>query len=111
MIEPKNEQISTKRQCELLGLNRSTLYYRRKPVSTEDIQLMLLIDEEYTRHPFYGYRKMTCYLQRLGFQINHKRVLRLMRQMGLQATRSATESIEAVQGTSKVSVSVTRIGD
>ncbi len=46
---------------------------------------MRLIDEEYTRHPFYGYRKMTCYLQRTGFSVNHKRVLRLMRLMGLQA--------------------------
>ena len=46
---------------------------------------MRLIDEEYTRHPFYGYRKMTEYLRRLGFEVNGKRVLRLMRLLGLQA--------------------------
>lgn len=46
---------------------------------------MRLIDEEYTRHPFYGYRKMTEYLRRLGFRVNGKRVLRLMQLMGLQA--------------------------
>lgn len=85
MIEPKHRQISITRQCELLGLNRSTLYYQQRPAKVEDIELMRLIDEEYTRHPFYGYRKMSCYLQRLGFRINHKRVLRLTRLMGLQA--------------------------
>jgi putative transposase len=73
------------RQCELLDLNRSTHYYRRRPANVEDARFMRLIDEEYTRHPFYGYRKMTCYLQRTGFSVNHKRVLRLMRLMGLQA--------------------------
>ena len=49
------------------------------------MRLLKLIDEEYTRHPFYGYRKMTEYLRRLGFSVNHKRVRRLMRKLGLAA--------------------------
>jgi len=48
---------------------------------------MRLIDEEYTRRPFYGSPKMTVYLRRLGHQVNHKRVERLMHKMGLQALR------------------------
>lgn len=68
-----------------MGINRSTFYYRSRPESEEDIKLMRLIDEEYTLHPFYGYRKITSYLQRAGFRVNHKRVLRLMQLTGLQA--------------------------
>ena len=73
------------RQCQLLGLNRTGLYYRGKPQSVEDGALMRLIDEQYTITPFYGYRRMTVYLQNLGFRVNHKRVRRLMRKLGLEA--------------------------
>lgn len=85
MVEPEKERISIKRQCELLGLNRSTLYYRERPESEEDALLMRLLDEQYTATPFYGYRRMTVYLQQLGFRVNHKRVRRLMRKLGLEA--------------------------
>jgi putative transposase len=73
------------RQCELLGLNRSTLYYRERPSGADDLELMRRLDEQYTETPFYGYRRMTVWLQRLGFQVNHKRILRLMRKLGLEA--------------------------
>ncbi len=66
LVEPDNEQISVARQCQLLGLNRTGLYYRGKPESVEDGELMRLIDEQYTNTPFYGYRRMTVYLQNLG---------------------------------------------
>jgi putative transposase len=85
LVESDNEQISVFRQCQLLGLNRTSLYYRGKPQSVEDGELMRLIDEQYTRTPFYGYRRMTVYLQNLGFRVNHKRVRRLMRKLGLEA--------------------------
>ena len=85
LVEPEHKRISIVRQCELLGLNRSSLYYQKRDEPLEDLQLMRLIDAEYTLHPFYGYRKMTCYLQRLGHRVNHKRVLRLMRKLGLAA--------------------------
>ena len=85
MVESGNEKISVLRQCELLGLNRTGLYYRARTQSARDGELMRLIDEQYTRTPFYGYRRMTVYLQQLGFRVNHKRVRRLMRKLGLEA--------------------------
>ncbi len=85
LVEPDNKKISVLRQCQLLGINRTGLYYRGKPESFEDGELMRLIDEQYTGTPFYGYRRMTVYLQNLGFVVNHKRVRRLMRKLGLEA--------------------------
>ncbi len=85
LVEPENEKISVARQCELLGLNRTGLYYRSRTESVEDGNLMRLIDEQYTLTPFYGYRRMTVYLQKSGFRVNHKRVRRLMRKLGLEA--------------------------
>ncbi|NPV02077.1 MAG: transposase, partial [Brevinematales bacterium] len=72
-------------QCRLLGLNRSTVYYRPVREYSTDLTLKGLIDREYTRHPFLGYRKMTDFLQKQGYKINGKRVRRLMREMGIQA--------------------------
>lgn len=85
LVEPDHEKISVARQCELLGLNRTGLYYRAGTESAEDGELMRLIDEQYTLTPFYGYRRMTAHLQKSGFSVNHKRVLRLMRKLGLEA--------------------------
>lgn len=84
-IEPENEQISIKRQCELLGINRTSIYYRERLESVEDLELMRLIDTQYTETPFYGDRRMTVYWQNLGYQVNHKRVSKLMRKLGLAA--------------------------
>jgi putative transposase len=83
IIEPDHPKLSIRRQCELLGLYRSSYY--RDPVSEtqENLRLMRLIDEEYTHHPFYGSRKIRDYLVRLGHRVNRKRVQRLMRLMGL----------------------------
>lgn len=79
LIEPGNPEISLRRQCELLGLNRSGIYYRLHEGSTENRFLMRLIDEIYTRSPFYGARKIAAELQRmkLGFAVDRKRVGRL----------------------------------
>ena len=85
LVEPENERISVVRQCELLGLNRTGLYYRPRTENAKDGELMRLLDEQYTRTPFYGYRRMTVYLQNLGLVVNHKRVRRLMRKLGLEA--------------------------
>jgi len=74
------------RQCELLGLPRSSYYYSPGQESAENLKLMRMIDEEYTRAPFYGVRRLTERLRRLlGEKINHKRVHRLMRLMGISA--------------------------
>ena len=86
MIEPHNVNISISRQCELVGLNRSTYYYEHKPDSQLNIELMHRIDEIYTKFPFYGARKITAQLNReMTKKINHKRIERLMKIMGIQA--------------------------
>jgi putative transposase len=85
MIEPEHPSISVRRQCELLGLARSGLYYEPQGESAQNLELMRRIDEAYTRWPFYGVRKMTAWLQREGHSVNVKRVRRLMRAMGLEA--------------------------
>lgn len=85
-IEPAHPELSLRRQCELLGLQRSAWYYEPVPESAENLQLMRLIDEQYTRTPFYGWPRMTAYLREdKGYGVNHKRVQRLMQLMGLQA--------------------------
>jgi len=72
--------VSIRRQCKLLGLNRSTLYYQAEPVSEGDIQLMRLIDEIYTRRLFYDSRRITAQLNRgQATAFNRKRIQRLMR--------------------------------
>lgn len=73
------------RQCDLTGVNRSTVYAPIiiAPPDVQELALLALIDAEYTRRPFYGSRKMKVYLQKLGHKINRKRVQRLMALLGL----------------------------
>jgi putative transposase len=86
MVEPQHPALSLRRQCELLGLNRASYYRQPNGESPLNLALMRVIDQEYTRAPFYGYRKMTARLIRPhGYTVNPKRVARLMRKMGLQA--------------------------
>lgn len=85
MIEPKHPSLSIRRQCELLDLTRSGLYYEPRGESSENLKLMRLIDEAYTRWPFYGVLRMTAWLRREGHAVNPKRIRRLMRLMGLEA--------------------------
>ncbi len=72
-------------QCELLGLARSSYYYEPVPEREENLLLMRLLDEQYTRTPFYGTRKMTAWLHTQGYPVDRKRVRRLLRLMGLEA--------------------------
>jgi putative transposase len=85
LVEPDHAELSVRRQCELLGLNRSSLYTGPAEETAANLALMRLIDEEYTAHPFYGSRKMTKWLTAQGEAVNRKRVQRLMRVMGLEA--------------------------
>ena len=85
MIDPPQAQLSVRRQCQLLGLNRSTLYYAVAGESEENLHLMRLLDEQYTKTPFYGVLKMTEFLRQKGHVVNPKRVRRLLRKMGLEA--------------------------
>lgn len=84
-VEPNHKKIPVYRQCQLLGLNRSSLYYQPKGEAKYNEHLMKLIDEQYVKTPFYGIDKMTEWLRRQNHQVNHKRIRRLMRQMGLEA--------------------------
>ena len=77
--------MSVRRQCELLGLARASLYYQASAETAINLRLMRLLDEEYTRHPFYGSRRLTAWLIRQGEEVNRKRVQRLLRLMGLEA--------------------------
>ena len=85
MIENHHPDISIRRQCALIGLNRSTFYSEPGGETALNLQLMRLIDEQYLRTPFYGYPKMTVELRRQGYRVNRKRVARLMQKMGLLA--------------------------
>jgi len=69
----------------LAGVSRSGLYYQVEPESAANLDLMRRIDEQYTRTPFYGVRKMAHWLRQHGDMVNPKRVRRLMRRMGLEA--------------------------
>jgi putative transposase len=85
LVEAGHPQLSVRRQCELLGLSRASLYYEPVPETADNLRLMRLIDEEYTAHPFLGSRRMTHWLIEQGEAVNRKRVRRLMRLMGLEA--------------------------
>lgn len=76
---------SLRQQCRLLGVNRSSLYYQPTGESEENLLLMRLLDEQYTRTPYYGVIKMTRWLQGKGYAVNPKRIRRLLRKMGLEA--------------------------
>jgi putative transposase len=85
LIEPAHPYVSIARQCELLQMARSSYSYEPARESEENVQLMRLLDEQYTRIPFYGTRKMTAWLHNQGYEVNRKRVTRLLRLMGLEA--------------------------
>ena len=84
-IKPNNPNIPISRQCELLSLSSSAYYYKPGGISEYNLHLMRLIDEEYTKHPFYGTLRLTAWLRRNGYIVNPKRIRRLMRLMGIQA--------------------------
>jgi len=84
-INRSHTKISISRQCELMGLSKSTYYYNSKRDERYNLFLMRHIDEQYTRTPFYGVRRMTIWLRSQRHRVNIKRVLRLMRLMGIQA--------------------------
>jgi putative transposase len=85
MINFQDPKVSVSRQCRLLDLSRSSVYYKPVEIAPQDLALMRLIDEQYLRTPFYGSRSMTRHLRRLGYRLNRKHIQRLMRLMGLEA--------------------------
>jgi putative transposase len=85
MVEREQPALSVRRQCELLRLSRSGLYYEPGPTSSEELALMRRIDELHLKYPFYGSRKLSDALRKEGRAANRKRIQRLMRLMGLEA--------------------------
>lgn len=83
LVEPTHPDLSIERQCNLVGLARSSYYYQPAPAKVEDLHLMRLLDAQYLQTPFYGSRRMTVWLQQQGYKVNRKRVQRLMQGMGL----------------------------
>lgn len=83
-IDRGHESISVRRQCELLGIHRSQLYYEPVPETAENLGYMRLIDEQYLKTPFWGSRNMTTFLRRQGHLVNRKRTQRLLQKMGLE---------------------------
>jgi putative transposase len=84
MISP-DKKLGISRQCTLLGLARSSFYYKKRPVSRRNFDLMKRIDEIFTENPDFGSRQIANALKREGLRINRKRVRRLMRIMEIRA--------------------------
>jgi putative transposase len=84
LIDRSNKKLSISKQAELLGVNRTSFYYKPVPTSPEELQIKRIIDENYTKHPEYGYRRMTTILNRdYCIGINRKRTRKYMREMGI----------------------------
>jgi putative transposase len=82
LIEPAHPQISIARQCDLVGLPRSTYYCQAQGESAENLHLRRLLDQQYTDTPYYGVRRMTAWWRSQGYAVNHKRGARRLRTMG-----------------------------
>jgi putative transposase len=86
MIAPE-AGLSVSRQCTLLGIARSSFYYRPRPESAEELELLERLDRIFTDHPVYGSRRLRVALLRQGISVGRRRVRRLMRKLGLWAVR------------------------
>lgn len=85
MLKGKDPHFSLRVQCSLLGLHRSGVYYRPRPVSEEDCRLMREVDQQYMKTPFYGRRRMTLSMRARGFQVGEMKIRATMKAMGLEA--------------------------
>ena len=85
MVDPNHSAISLNRQLQLLDLPKASYYYKATPVTSETLHLLRIIDEEYTRHPFLGSRRMRAYLQKLGYVVNRKRMQKYYNILGIEA--------------------------
>jgi putative transposase len=85
LVEPEHERLSIARQCQLLGMSRAAYYYEPWEWDETALEILREIDEEYTRHPFLGKRRMCDYLQELGYAVGVKRTRTLMAHLGLEA--------------------------
>ena len=98
MVERQHPSLSVVRQCRLLDISRSSVYYRSAEASHEDLGHMKLMDCQYLATPFYGSRRFTVWLRKQGYCVNRKRVRRLMRIMGLKAIYRRPRTSKATPG-------------
>ncbi len=94
----RDARLAVVRQCRLLGMSRSSLYYRGKTVSEEELTLMRTIDEIHLARPFLGSRRITGELKDQGSTVNRKHVQRLMRVMGITAIYPKPSTSKAAKG-------------
>lgn len=86
LVDFEDTELPVSKQAELLGLSRTSLYYRPVPPSREDLDIKMHTDRIYTAHPEFGYRRICAWLDHYeDIHINHKTVYRHMREMGIQA--------------------------
>ena len=106
MVDREHPSLSIVRQCTLLGVSRSSIYYRPRAASEEGLSLMGEIDRQYLETPFYGSRRMKAWLERRGILVSRKRVQRLMRAMGAAGHLPAAQHQPKVAGASSLSLPV-----
>lgn len=99
----KQAPLSVAKQCQLLTVSRSSVYYRGAAVSDEELSIMRHIDEIHLARPFLGSRRISDALRDRGFTVNRKRVQRLMRLMGI-ATIYPAENVQGSQGTQNLPI-------
>jgi len=85
LLEQHHPCLSLRDQCLLLGINRSSYYYKPEPIDEAMLALMKLVDETYTKHPYFGTRQMSNYLRLNGCDIDRSRIRSIYEQLGLQA--------------------------
>jgi putative transposase len=85
LVVTDHPELSLVRQCQLLGIARSSFYYQPQSVSEEELTLLRILDQQYLETPFYGSRRMMVVLRQQGYIVNRKRVQRLMRCLGIEA--------------------------
>lgn len=98
MLERSESTLPLTRQCQLLDLARSSVYYQPAGASQEDLHLMALLDKQYLATPHYGSRRMAVWLQDHGYRVNRKRVRRLMELMGIEAIYQKPNTSKREQG-------------
>jgi putative transposase len=86
LLEPDHEGLSIRRQCELLDINRSNIYYVKRVPGEEELKLMRKVDEIYTKYPFFGTRQMVSYLRLRSYDVGRGQIRGIYEQLGLRAT-------------------------
>jgi len=85
LLEPNHEELSIRQQCKLLGINRSNVYYVKKPLDDTVLKLMRVVDEIYTECPFFGTRQMVSYLRPMGYDVGRAQIRSIYEKLGLIA--------------------------